>query len=398
MSELLETEEVLDRTMGTYRRAAPLFASGAGAWVTDEGGKRYLDLISGIGATCLGHGHPRLAAVLAEQAGGLGHVSNLYRHGPGEELSRRLCDRTGMDAVFFANSGSEANEAALKLARKLQVLRGKPHRQGLVALNGGFHGRTFGSLSVTSNAAYREPFGPMLEATFVDPGDLDALGAALEAEPAALILEPIQGEGGLRELCPRFLRAARELTEATGTILIHDEVQSGGGRTGTFLAAEAAGVTPDVVTLAKPIGAGLPIGACLARGEAATALVPGDHGSTFGGGPFAARAGLAVLDELDAGLQARVGELGDRLADALDAMAERHGAVFCRRGRGLMQGLVIPGHAATAVSALFDAGVLACTAAGDVLRFLPPYVLTDGDLELGLERVDGVLSTLPSLV
>lgn len=394
MSDLLTPPGSVDRTMGTYNRAKPLLTGGEGPWIMDEEGKRYLDLISGIGASCLGHGHPALSRALADQAATLGHVSNLYRHGPGEEFSRRLCARTGMDAVFFSNSGSEANEAALKLARKLQGLRGAPERQGLVALNGGFHGRTFGSLSVTSKAAYREPFGGMLDATFVEPGDFAGLEAALAAKPAALILEPIQGEGGLRELCKKFLEAARALCTETGTVLIHDEVQCGGGRTGTFLCSQGLGVEPDVVTLAKPIGAGVPIGATLARGDAAEALVPGDHGSTFGGGPFAARAGLVVLDELDAGLQQRVATLGDALAAGLDALVARFDIAAARRGRGLMQGLVLPGLAGDAVGALFEDGVLTCTAAGDVLRFLPPYILTDDELEHGLDRVAGVLELL----
>lgn len=390
MPELVE----LDRTMGTYRRAAPLMARGSGAWMEDESGTKYLDWISGIGANSLGHGHPGLAAALHDQALTLGHVSNLYRHGPGEELSRRLVERTGMDSVFFSNSGSEANEAALKLARKLQGMRGFPGRQSFVALTGGFHGRTFGSLSVTAKEAYRAPFGSMLDVAFVDPGDTAALTKALHQGPAALILEPIQGEGGLRALCAGFLRAASELCEATGTVLIHDEVQCGGGRTGTFLAASAHGITPDVVTLAKPIGAGLPIGATLARGDAAGALVPGDHGSTFGGGPFAARAGLAVLDELDGGLQDHVVEIGAAFEKALDAIADKHDACLCRRGKGLMQGLVVPGQSAVVVDRLMDLGVLACTAAGDVVRFLPPYVLTHDDLAIGLERLDTALSSL----
>ncbi len=390
MPELAE----LDRTMGTYRRAGPLMARGSGAWMEDESGTKYLDWISGIGANSLGHGHAGLAAALHDQALTLGHTSNLYRHGPGEELSRRLVERTGMDSVFFSNSGSEANETALKLARKLQGMRGAPERQSFVALNGGFHGRTFGSLSVTAKEAYRAPFGSMLDVTFVDPGDTAALTKALHGKPAALILEPIQGEGGLRELCAGFLRAASELCEDTGTILIHDEVQCGGGRTGTFLCASAHGVTPDVVTLAKPIGAGLPIGATLARGEAARALVPGDHGSTFGGGPFAARAALTVLDELDAGLQDHVISLGAAFESALDELVQKHDACLCRRGKGLMQGLVIPGQSAAVVDQLMDLGVLACTAAGDVVRFLPPYVLTHDDLAIGLERLDTALSSI----
>lgn len=394
MPELVDSTAV-DRTMSTYRRATPRFVSGEGAWITDENGTRYLDWISGIGASCLGHGHPGLSDALGRQAATLGHVSNLYRHEPGEELSRRLCERTGMDAVFFCNSGSEANEAALKLARKHHASNGRPDRQSFVALKGGFHGRTFGSLSVTSNDAYRKPFGAGLRAVFVEPEDTDVLARALRDEPAALILEPVQGEGGIRTLSNDYLRIARELCDATGTVLVHDEIQSGGGRTGTYLASEPSGIMPDVVTLAKPLGAGLPIGATLARGPFAETLVPGDHGSTFGGGPFACRAALVVLDELDAGLQSRVVHLGAMLTLGLEALVDRHAAVTSRRGRGLMQGVTVPGHASEVVARLFGRGLLTCTAAGDVVRFLPPYVLTDDDLNAGLATLDAVLSDGP---
>ncbi|MEM1449763.1 MAG: acetylornithine transaminase [Planctomycetota bacterium] len=382
----------LDRTMQTYLRAAPCFARGEGAWIFDEDGRQWLDCISGIGANSLGHAHPRLAEALADQARTLGHVSNLYRHAPGEELSARLCELTCMEAVFFSNSGSEANEAALKLARKFHSMRGRPDRQTFVALEGGFHGRTFGSLSVTAKQQYREPFGRGLEATFVPADDIDALAAAIRAEPAALILEPIQGEGGVRPLDPAFIGAARELCTSTETVMIADEVQCGGGRTGTFLAGAHYGLAPDVVTLAKPIGAGLPIGATLARGEHARALKPGDHGSTFGGGPFACRAALCLLDELDAGLAEHVGALGAVFESSLDAIVERHDALTERRGKGLMQGVVAPGKAAAIVDGLFDQGVLVCTAAGDVVRFLPPYVLSFDELEVALERLETVLS------
>ncbi|MEO0660043.1 MAG: aminotransferase class III-fold pyridoxal phosphate-dependent enzyme [Planctomycetota bacterium] len=393
--------EVPDRTMGTYVRAEPLFVRGAGAWLVDDAGERYLDLISGIGASSLGHGHARLGARIAEQAAALGHVSNLYRHAPGEELSRRLTERCRMDAVFFSNSGSEANETALKIARKVQVLRGQPERQSFVALTGGFHGRTTGALAVTAKESYREPFGALLDATFVDPENTAGLCAALGAEPAALILEPIQGEGGVRELSTGFLQAARAACDATGTVLIHDEVQCGSGRTGHFLAGDVYRARPDVVTLAKAAGAGVPFAATLARGEAADALVPGDHGSTYGGGTLACQAALTVLDELDTGLQERVVDLGDALEVGLDALASAHpGPVLQRRGRGLIQGLAMRRHddAARAVHALAHpaAGppVLACTASGGVLRLLPPYVLTDEDLAVALSQLDAALVSL----
>lgn len=378
--------------MPTYLRAAPLFESGSGAWLVDQDGKRYVDCLSGIGVNSLGHAHPRLVAALTDQVRTLGHVSNLYRHAPGEELSARLCERTGMDAVFFSNSGSEANETALKLARKVHSAGGRSERQHFVALEGGFHGRTFGSLSVTSRETHRAPFGRGLEAEFVPVNDIAALGAALERAPAAFIFEPIQGEGGIRSLDRAFLHAARELCSATGTVMIADEVQCGGGRTGSFLACEQHGVSPDVVTLAKPIGAGLPIGATLARGAFAQALVPGEHGSTFGGGPIACRAALCLLDELDDGLQEHVVSIGAALQKGLDDLVERHAILTERRGLGLLQGLVAPGHSAAIVEQFFAAGVLTCSAANDVVRFLPPYVLSSDDLDTALGRIDSVLS------
>lgn len=381
--------------MPTYRRAAPLFVSAAGTWLVDAEGKRYLDCISGIGVNSLGHAHPRLNEALLDQAGTLGHVSNLYRHAPGEELSGRLCEKTGMDAVFFSNSGSEANEAALKLARKFHSASGRPERQHFVALEGGFHGRTFGSLSVTSKEAHRAPFGRGLEVEFVPANDIHALDAALARSPAAFIFEPIQGEGGIRPLDGEFLRAAREMCSSTETVMIADEIQCGGGRTGAFLACARHDVHPDVVTLAKPIGAGLPIGATLARGPFAQALVPGEHGSTFGGGPIACRAALCLLDELEDGLQERVITIGAALQAGLDALVERHAAVTERRGLGLMQGLVAPGLSATIVDRLLAAGVLTCSAGADVVRFLPPYVLGLEDLDTALTRLDSVLSELP---
>ncbi len=391
MADLL----IQDQTMHTYRRAAPLFVRGEGAWMTDDCGNRYLDCISGIGANSLGHAHPRLTAALADQAATLGHVSNLYRHAPGEELSARLCERTGMDAVFFSNSGSEANEAALKLARKFQSVNGRAGRQHFVALEGGFHGRTFGSLSVTSKESYRAPFGRGLEVEFVPANDIAALVAAIGKSPAGFIYEPIQGEGGIVALDAAYLRAARELCSTSDTVMIADEVQCGGGRTGSYLAGALHNVSPDVVTLAKPIGAGLPIGATLARGPCAEALVPGDHGSTFGGGPFACRAALCVLDELDAGLQEHIGALGALLQAGLDALVERHDVLTERRGLGLLQGVVAPGLSATIVDHLFTAGVLTRTAAGDVVRFLPPFVLTFEDLDTALERFASVLAGIP---
>jgi acetylornithine/N-succinyldiaminopimelate aminotransferase len=381
-----------EHVIPTYRRAGPVFVSGKGAQLFDAEGRTYLDLLSGIGVTALGHGHPRWSAAVAEQAAGLAHVSNLWRHPYTEEVAARLARLSGLEAVFFSNSGSEAGECALKIARKHQRLNGHSERTGFVALNGGFHGRTFGCLSTTATARYREPFGPGLQATFIEPHDPRALQRALANDPAALILEPVQGEGGLRELDPDWLMLARSLCDETGTLLIADEVQCGCGRTGTFLAGEAAGLRPDIVTLAKPLAAGLPIGATLVRAELAEVLQPGDHGSTFGGGPLALRGALVFLEELEqGGLDQAVRERGAQFAAGLDELVAR-GLADGRRGRGLMLGLVLPGRAADVQGALLERGLLCGTATGDVLRFLPPYVITAKEVELALELLATTLS------
>ncbi|MEO0652462.1 MAG: aminotransferase class III-fold pyridoxal phosphate-dependent enzyme, partial [Planctomycetota bacterium] len=320
-----------------------------------------------------------------------------------EQVAAALSELTCQEAVFFSNSGAEANECALKLARAYQKRRGEPQRTGFLAFEHGFHGRTLGTISVTANPKYREPFEPLVPgATFLEPGDPDAVERALtEQQPAAVILEPIQGEGGIRELDHDFLRAVRALCTQTGTVLIHDEVQGGCGRTGTFLAGAHARIAPDIVTLAKPLGCGVPIGATCVAPHLAEVLVPGDHGTTFGGGPLALRAALTFLElwregELAANVEAR----GAQLAAGLDALAERFDPVLERRGRGLMQGLALAPsiQAGDVVAALHRRRVLTCPAGQNVLRFLPPYVVTEADIDLGLERVADALEETFSLV
>lgn len=377
----------------TYKPQDDVFTGGSGVYLHDADGRQWMDLIGGLAVSALGHAHARIVEALQAQAAQLLHVSNLYRHPLTQQVSELLTSATGMAGVFFSNSGSEANECALKLARKAQIQRGNPERSSFVALNGSFHGRTLGSLSVTANPAYREPFGPLLESVFIEPEDGAALQAALAARPAAMILEPIQGEGGLRTLSDDYLRAVREACTASGTLLIHDEVQCGVGRTGTFLAAQGAGVQPDIVTLAKPLGAGLPIGATLTSAEFKTVLQPGDHGSTFGGGPMALCAAKVVLEELlQGGLDRRVVELGHYLTQRLQSIVARHENAAEQRGRGLMQGIVLPGIAAGIATALHGRGILACTAAGDVLRFLPPYIITESQLDEAMTALEEILS------
>jgi len=382
-----------EHVLATYRRQPAVFTKGRGTLLIAEDGTQVLDFLSGIGVTALGHSHPRWVAAVQEQAGELVHVSNLLRNPFTEAVAERLARLSGLEACFFSNSGAEANECALKLARAHHSRSGHPERTGFLALEGGFHGRTFGSLSVTANEAYRTPFGPALEATFLPPGDVAALQVALETAPAALILEPVQGEGGLNVLSAHYLQIARRLCDESGTLLICDEVQCGAGRTGTFLAASRAGVTPDLATLAKPLGGGLPIGATLVRKGLTEVLVPGDHGTTFGGGPLILRAALCFLEELEeGGLSGAVQERGRQLATGLEQLVALHPGVSERRGLGLMQGLVIPGQAAAVQSALFQDGLLAATAAGDVLRFLPPYTVSSQEIEQALEILGNCLS------
>lgn len=382
----------------TYARAEPVFVAGHGAVVTDSTGREWLDFLAGIAVSALGHGHPEVTAALEDQAGKVLHVSNLFRHPYTEQVALRLCALCGMDGAFFTNSGAESIECALKIARKTMHDRGTPERTAFVALEGGFHGRTLGALSLTHTAKYRAPFGPLLDVTWVPPEDHAALAAAVhELRPAALVIEPIQGEGGLRELSASYLRAARALCDATGTVLVHDEIQSGCGRTGTFLAAQHHDVVPDVVTLAKPLAAGLPMGACLARGDCATALQPGDHGTTFGGGPLVCRIASVFLDAIDRGLLDAVAARGAQFRTGLEALQRDLAIVTEVRGRGLMLGLRLAHSAATAQRALFERGLIVNCTAGAVLRFLPPFVVTAPQVQQALDLLRAVLIDLPSI-
>lgn len=304
----------------TYNRAPEVFVSGRGAELVASDGRVYLDFLAGIAVSALGHAHPRLVRELSEQLGKVVHVSNLYRHEHAEAVADRLARLTGLDAVFFTNSGTEANEAAIKLARKRFHDQGTP-RAGLLALEGSFHGRSMGSVSLTHTEKYRKPFEPCVPGVeFVAPGDTARLESLLATKRfAALFIEPIQGEQGVKELPHDFLRAARKACDASGTLLVHDEVQAGCGRTGTFLSADAARIKPDVVTLAKPIAAGLPMGCMVVKRELRDVFQPGDHGSTFAGGALVCRGALVFLDELENGLaeavRARGAELRAGLAD-----------------------------------------------------------------------------------
>jgi len=386
-----------EHVIKNYVRQPEVFVSGDGALLRDQDGNEWLDLLGGIAVNALGHAHPGLVAALREQAGNVLHLSNLYRHPFTEDVAGRLARLTGLDAVYFCNSGAEANEAALKLARKHQRLQGRAEQTGFVSVEGGFHGRTMGALSITANARYREPFGPLIPGvTIVPRHDRAALEAAFAQPPAAFVVEPIQGEAGIKELDPAYLDHARALCRATGALFVADEVQTGCGRTGTFLRSQALGLDPDVVTLAKPLGGGVPIGAMVVAEPLAGVLVPGDHGSTFAGGPLALCAAQVLLRELEDGLQEQVVESGGYLRAGLEQLAaDFPHAVAAVRGVGLMLALHLPDHAAAVQQKLHREHRILANNTGDAVRFLPPYVIRREQLDRTLVALRTVLASLP---
>jgi predicted acetylornithine/succinylornithine family transaminase len=367
----------------TYARQEVTFVRGKGSWLVDDGGRRYLDLFAGIAVVGLGHCHPAPLAAAALQLGRLWHVSNLYWTEPMQELARLLSDRFGGALAFFCNSGAEAIEAALKHARKAT---GKP---GVVALEGSFHGRTLGALSVTGQPAKREAFVPLLDGVaFVPPDDADALARAVGADTGAIVLEPVQGEGGVRPLTPSFLAVARALADEHGALLVLDEVQTGVGRTGTFFAFEQLGVRPDAVALAKGLANGLPIGCLLVAEDGPAGLEPGDHASTFGGNPVACAAAVAVCDVVDDELLAGVRAKAQLLAAGL---GELPGVVEVR-GLGLLLAAELERDAAEVAAAALAHGLVVGTAGPTTLRLTPPLTITADELEIGLELLGEVLT------
>ena len=376
--------------MDNYGTPPVALVSGDGAVVTDADGRSYVDLLGGIAVNVLGHRHPAVIEAVTRQLNTLGHTSNLYATEPGIALAEALVAHLGGDTharVFFGNSGTEANEAAFKITR----LTG---RTKLVAAEGAFHGRTMGSLALTGQPSKQTPFAPLPgEVTHVPYGDVDALAAAISDETAAVFLEPIMGEGGVVTPPAGYLVTARELTTRHGALLVLDEVQTGIGRTGTFYAHQHDGITPDLITLAKGLGGGLPIGACLAIGDAAQLLTPGLHGSTFGGNPVCTAAALAVLKTLaDDDLVAHAGALGKTLSHGVEALG--HPLVDHVRGRGLLLGIVLTAPHGKAVEiAARDAGFLVNAAVPDVIRLAPPLVVTDAQVDAFLTALPGVLDS-----
>jgi len=387
------TDEIREREarhiLQTYKRAPITFVRGQGVRLYDAEGREYLDLLSGIGVASLGHAHPGLARVIAEQAGTLIHTSNLFYHPYQGQLAERLSRLSGLPRAFFCNSGTEAVEACLKFARRYWHTRGEP-RAEFVALDNSFHGRTFGALSVTSNEHYRAPFEPLVPGVrFVPANDAKALLAAVSSSTAAIIAEPVQGEGGVRPLTPAFAMAMTEAASRTGALIIADEVQSGLGRTGYPFYAPVLGLHPDLISIGKALGGGVAVGAALVSQKVADAIALGDHGSTYGGNLLACRAALCFLDELDAGgLLGRVSRVGDHLERQLRAMAGRHPLIKEVRGSGLMWGLELTTDAAAVVQEALTRGVIVNRTAETVVRLLPALVITETEIDEALGRLD----------
>ena len=379
-----------DALLGTYRRAPMELVRGAGVELFDADGKAYLDFVAGIAVNALGYGDSGLEqAMRAAFEDGLVHVSNLYRTAPGEQLSLKLTESSFADRVFFCNSGAEANEGAFKMARRWGRTQ-SPAKHEIIALRGAFHGRLFGTLAATDRPQYRMPFRPLAGGISIAERDLGELEGVLNPETvAAVIVEPVQGEGGVRVLDPEFLRGLRALTSERNVLLILDEIQCGYGRTGTFWAYEHAGITPDILTVAKPMAGGLPMGAVLMTQAVADAMQPGDHGTTFGGGPFVAGVALHVFERLhDPALLRHVSENGAWLGTALRALADRSMKIRAVRGIGYMWGIDVTDAAKDVVSRALDLGLLVCSAGEHTIRLLPPLVMQRAELERGVRLLE----------
>jgi predicted acetylornithine/succinylornithine family transaminase len=379
----------------TYRRQPVVFVRGEGVRLYDSEGREYLDLLSGIGVASLGHAHPGLARAIADQAQTLMHTSNLFYHPLQGQLAERLAALSGLPRAFFCNSGAEAVEACLKFARRYWYTRGES-RPEIIALERSFHGRTFGALSVTSDEHYRAPFAPLLTGIrWISPNDPAALVRAVSRTTAAVIVEPIQGEGGVYPLTPAFAAAIGEACASTGALLIADEIQSGLGRTGYPFYYAALGMKPHLVSLGKALGGGVPVGAALISEEVASAISYGDHGSTYGGNLLACRAALCVLDELvGGGLMAQVGRVGRLFEQRLHAMAAKYSIVKEIRGTGLIWGIELTCDAAPVVPAALERGVIVNRTAERVVRLLPPLVITEADADAALGRLDAALGAV----
>ena len=383
-----------DVFMNTYQRLPVTFVRGEGSWLMDGQGKRYLDFSAGIAVNCLGHGYPPLVKAIAEQAAKFNHVCNYYQSDAAAAFAEKLiaaCAPAGMRKVFLGNSGAEANEGACKIARKYSLRKYGPGRHTIITLKGSFHGRTITTLSATGQEKFHQDFGPFTEGfRYIPPGDVETLDRALDSTVCGLFIEAIQGESGIRPQEPRYIEAAARYCAERDILLMFDEIQCGVGRTGTFLACEAYGVKPDVITLAKGLCGGVPAGAVLAGEKAAGILGPGDHGSTFGGNPLAAAAGIVVLDTAARpDFLKEIAAKGDALMAGIRSW--NHPLVKAIRGRGLMIGADIGVSARPVLEAALTAGLLILSAGSQTLRLLPPYTISGVEIERGLELLKQVL-------
>ncbi|HXH64838.1 MAG TPA: acetylornithine transaminase [Mariprofundaceae bacterium] len=378
--------------MNTYARFPVRLVKGQGSRVWDDQGKCYLDFISGIAVNTLGHAHPALAKAVCRQAETLVHCSNLFHIPQQEQLAEVLCRLAGLDAAFFCNSGAEANEAAIKLARRYWHDQGSKRRTIITAVQS-FHGRTLNTLSATGQDKVKIGFDPLMPGFLHVPyGDLAALEAAIDDDTAAIMLEPVQGEGGVNMPGAGYLAAVRELCDTEGVLLILDEIQTGIGRTGSMFAFQHEAAVPDILSLAKGLGSGFPVGAMLAKATVAAAFTPGSHGTTFGGNPLACAAALAVLDTIEREhLVANARTQGERLSAGLKAMAKKHASVCAARGLGLIAGLQLDREAAPVITACRDAGLLLLLAGPKVIRFLPPLNVSADEIDEALAIVDRCL-------
>lgn len=383
----------------TYMRAPLRFERGEGVWLVTEGGERYLDFAAGVAVNSLGHAHPHLIEALTTQAGKVWHLSNLYDVPGQERLGRRLTEATFADRVFFTNSGAEALECAIKTARRYQFVKGHPERFHIITFEGAFHGRTIATIAAGGQEKYLEGFGPKAPGFDQVPfGDLDAVKAAITEETAAILIEPVQGEGGLRAASNEFLRALRQICDDNGLLLVLDEVQCGVGRTGKLFAYEWAGITPDIMAVAKGIGGGFPLGACLATEEAASGMKSGTHGSTYGGNPLAMAVGNAVLDVVLAdGFLDHVRDVALIFRQGLASLKDRYPDIIEEiRGEGLMLGIKAKVANTDLLMAMREEHVLGVPAGDNVIRLLPPLIVTVDEAREGLKRIEQAAEHLHS--
>jgi acetylornithine/N-succinyldiaminopimelate aminotransferase len=388
---------VTSHLLPTYARVDLAFERGEGPWLFTPQGDKYLDFTSGVAVNALGHAHPALVKAITDQAQKVWHVSNLYRIPEGERLAERLCEATFADLVFFQNSGAEAIECCIKVARKYQAVNGKPERYRIVTFEGAFHGRTLAAIAATGNKKYLEGFGPPVEGfDQVAFNDIEAVRKAIIKETAAILIEPVMGEGGVRVVPPAFLRQLRELCDKHGLLLIFDEIQTGFGRTGDLFCYQHTGVTPDVMAVAKALGGGFPVGACLATSEAGKGMTAGTHGSTFGGNQLAMAVGNAVLDVmLKPGFLDHVKKMSLLLKQKLAEIKDRYGSVISEvRGEGLLIGLKAVPPAGELVDALRAEKMITVGAGDNVVRLLPPLIIDEAEIADAVARIDRACARL----